>query len=107
MRASLFEQIKQAFIFWLARRLPDCKTITPKLSESIDKRPDLWTRLLIQLHMFTCGPCRTYLHQIKFISKALHAADDRFRSEADQRVELSTPAKERLKRSLQNAMETA
>jgi hypothetical protein len=104
MRASLFERIKQAFIFWLARRLPDCKTITPKLSESIDQRPDLWMQLLIQLHMFTCGPCRTYLYQIKFISKVLHAAEDRLRSDHDQRVGLSTPAKERLKRSIQNAV---
>ena len=104
MKQSLLESIKLTIIHWLARRLPDCKTITPKLGESLDHKLKLWTRLIMQLHMFTCGPCRRYLHQIKFIKKAVRAADERLRIDPDSRIGLNPDAKNRIRQNLRNAL---
>ena len=104
MKQSLLESIKLTIIHWLARRLPDCKTITPKLGESLDHELDLRTRLIMKLHMFTCGPCRKYLHQIEFIKKAVHAADERLESEPDPRIRLSEDAKIRIRHNLREVL---
>jgi len=104
MKPSLIERIKLAIFYCLARRLPDCKTITPKLSESLDRKFDLWSRLIMNLHMFTCGPCRRYLHQVRFVKEAMNAVDDRLQSDPDSRVRLSADAKDRIRQNLQREL---
>lgn len=103
MKQSLIESTKLTIIHWLVRHLPDCRTITPKLGESLDRRLDLWTRFVLNLHIFTCGPCRRYLHQIKFIKEAVDIANERLQNDTDARVQLSAEAKDRIKRSLSAA----
>lgn len=107
MKQSLLESIKLTTILWLARRLPDCKTITPKLGESLDRNLDLWTRLIMKLHLFTCGPCRRYLHQIKFVKEAVRMAAEHLKNNSDARVELSAEAKDRIKLRLSAATDLA
>lgn len=104
MKRSLIESIKLTIIHWLARRLPDCKTITPKLGESLDRKLSLWTRLILKLHIFTCGPCRRYLHQIKFIKEAVQTSDERLSGDADARIHLSNDAKNRIRHNLQKEL---
>ena len=104
MKQSLLESIKLTILHWLARRLPDCKTITPKLGESLDRKLDLWTWFIMKLHMFTCGPCRRYLNQIKFIKKAVHKAGERLSGDADPRIRLSTDAKNRIRQNLRKEL---
>ncbi len=104
MKQSLLESIKLTNLHWLARRLPDCKTITPRLGDSLDGKLDVWTRFTMKLHMFTCGPCRRYLDQIKFIKKAVHKAGERLSSDSDPRLRLSTNAKNRIRQSLRKEL---
>ena len=104
MKQSLLESIKLTIIHLLARLLPDCKTITPKLGESLDRKLGLWTRLIMKLHMFTCGPCRRYLHQIKLIKEAVHKVDERLSGDANPRISLSTDAKDRIRQNLRKEL---
>jgi len=98
MKLGIVEKIKRAFIFWLARRLPDCKTITPKLGESLDCKLSLRTRISLKLHMFTCGPCASYFEQIKYLSKVMQEHDERLMNDDDGRsFRLSLDTKEALK----------
>lgn len=103
MNQGVIEKIKWAIIFWLARRLPDCKTVTPKLGESLDRKLPLKTRLVLKLHMFTCGPCARYLKQIKYLKDAMHVHDERLRNE-DSSQKLRDEAKASMKEKLRLQM---
>lgn len=76
MSNGLFAKLKRFMINWLARRLPDCKSMTRKLSESIDRTPRWREALVMKLHLFTCDACERYLGQIKFLKQAVHAHGD-------------------------------
>ena len=103
MNQGVIEKIKWAIIFWLARRLPDCKTVTPKLGESLDRKLPLKTRLVLKLHMFTCGPCARYLKQIKYLKDAMHAHDKQLKNE-DSSQKLRDEAKASTKEKLRLQM---
>ena len=102
MKQTLFEKIKWAFIFWLARRLPDCKTITWTLGESLDRKLSLRERIQMRLHLFTCAACARYLKQIEFLREAVQAQNEKL-IEEDSSVNLSFAAKERLKNALKSS----
>lgn len=104
------EKLKWEFIFFLARRLPDCKTITPMLSESLDRKLSLREKTVMRLHLFTCAACQNYVKQIKFIREALQLREERFAREANSQngAESSVPrlrkeARERMKNALKEA----
>lgn len=102
MKLTLFEKIKWKFIFWLARRLPDCKTITPTLGESLDRKLSLREKIQMRLHLFTCDACARYLKQIEFLREAVQAQNEKL-IEEDSSVNLSLAAKERLKNALKSS----
>jgi predicted anti-sigma-YlaC factor YlaD len=77
MYKGRFQKIKQAFILWLARRLPDCKRMTRSLGESLDREMSMLEKLVIKLHLFTCDACRRYLEQIAFTKTAVHEHGER------------------------------
>jgi len=100
MKNGIIEKINRAFIFWLARRLPDCKTITPKLGESLDRKLPLKTKITLKLHMLTCRPCARYFEQVKYLSEAMHAQEDRLVNDDNPAFKLSIDIKEALKERL-------
>ena len=73
MGNTVFGKIKWAIIFWLARRMPDCKKMTPLFGETLDRKPTLRERIVMRLHLFTCDACSRYLRHITFLKKAMHA----------------------------------
>ena len=94
MLHSLVAKLKWQLIVFLARRLPDCKTITPTLSESIDRKLGLRERIVTRLHLFTCEACVRYVEQIRFLNNIIHThSHDLDRSSAT----LDDSAKERMK----------
>ena len=101
MGNTVLEKIKWAIIFWLARRLPDCKAITPLLGETIDRKPTVREKIVMRLHLFTCEACGRYLGQIKFLKEAMHIHTEKL-LDADQfsTAVLSSEAKARLKELL-------
>jgi hypothetical protein len=105
MKQGMLEKIKWVFIFWLARRLPDCKTITPKFGESLDHKLPFKTRLTLKLHLLTCDACARYLKQIKYLSEAMHAQEERLISEDEiSSPKLSANVKEALKEKIRLQM---
>ncbi|MEQ1765079.1 MAG: zf-HC2 domain-containing protein [Pyrinomonadaceae bacterium] len=95
MDSTIIGKLKWQLILFLARRLPDCKTLTPTLSESIDRKLSLKERIVVRLHLFTCEACVRYLEQIRLLHDLIH----------DHRSEqvmssLNETAKERMKAAL-------
>jgi predicted anti-sigma-YlaC factor YlaD len=77
MSNEIFQKLKWMLILWLARRLPDCRQMTQRVGESLDRRMNLRDRILIKLHLFTCEACERYLEQVTFLKEALHVHGER------------------------------
>ena len=94
---SLKQRIEWAVIVWLARRLPDCKTMTERMGRTLDEPAGLRERIIQRLHLYTCQGCRRYLEQISFLRRAF-----RFREQdpAADGPGLSDEAKDRIKTRL-------
>jgi len=102
MPRAFTAKLKLQLILALARRLPDCKTITPKLGESVDRKLSYRDRVINRLHLFTCEACRRYVEQIRFLHTALAvAAKD---PEIFPTAKLSSEAKERLKKVISSSI---
>lgn len=103
MKQSIFQKIRMQFIFWLARRLPDCKTITPTLGESLDRRLSAREKIEMRLHLFTCQACARYIEQVKFLREAVHLREEKLEEiERASSMRLSDEAKLRLKNALKS-----
>lgn len=97
MFSAILGKIKWQIILFLARRLPDCKTVTPTLSESIDRKLSFKERMTIRLHLFTCEACVRYLEQIRVLHDLFH----KYQSELERSAStLNDDAKARLKSAL-------
>lgn len=103
MKQSLFEKLKWSIIFWLARRLPDCKTLTPTIGESLDRKLSLKEKINVKLHLMTCDACANYLKQIKFLHQACQVQEMILIKGKDvSKTKLSAEAKERIKNALKS-----
>ena len=103
MKQSILEKLKWSFIFWLARRLPDCKTITPTISESIDRQISVREKITIKLHFITCDACSNYLKQVKFLRQAMQVQEKIFMDGKDiSNSKMSAEAKARIKKALKS-----
>ena len=101
MKQSILEKVKWLFIFWLARRLPDCKIITPIIGKSIDRKISLREKITIKLHFLTCKACANYLKQIKFLRQAMQIQEKVFTNGNDvSNAKMSAEAKDRIKKAL-------
>lgn len=97
------EKLKWSFIFWLARRLPDCQTLTPTFSESLDRDLTLREKIVMKLHLFTCEACKNYVNQLKFMREAFHVKEKFFASTEEPAPQLSFDARERMKSALRTS----
>ena len=101
MGQTLREKLRWRLIFFLARRLPDCKAITPTLGEMNDRDLSFRERIVVRLHLFTCEACRRYVEQIKFLHEALLERERLIEAAAEASgTALSDDAKERIRRVL-------
>jgi hypothetical protein len=100
---QLFQRIKQEAIFWLARRLPTCKEIAPRMSESLDRRLSLGERVTLNLHLHICIWCVRYMEQIRSLRRISSHYDAALieNSIASTEQSLSPESRERLNRALQ------
>lgn len=64
--------MKLAMIFWLARRLPDCRATAPYLSASLDERLPLTRQIKVKLHLLVCEMCVRYRQQLIFLRESVH-----------------------------------
>ncbi len=85
--------IKNLYLFWLARRLPTCKDILPDISRAMDERLSLRRWIVLKLHLHICEMCLRYEKQLQLIREAVQ-------KEPETRG-LSADAREHIKRALQ------
>ncbi len=90
-------KLKWQLILFLARRLPDCKTLTPTFSASIDRPLTIKEKFVTKLHLFTCEACTLYLEQIRLIHNFIH---DHIPAVDQTNSSLNDAAKERMKAML-------
>jgi predicted anti-sigma-YlaC factor YlaD len=98
---NLFQKIKMQMIFRLARRLPDCKHITPLFSESLDRPVTLREKIVIRLHLYVCDACKSYVENLKFMREVFQEQERQFEEEKIN-VSLSPEARERIKKALKS-----
>lgn len=96
---EFFQKLKKPFINWLAKRLPDCKSLTPIFSESLDRRPILREKIVMRLHLLTCSACKNYISNLKFMREVFHEQEKRLEEDKFS-ISLSPEARERIKNSL-------
>lgn len=100
MFQTLIGKLKWQLILFLARRLPECKAITPTLSESIDRKLTFKESIVTRLHLFTCEACVLYVKQIRLLQDIVHTHQPDL-ERANPSLDLS--AKERMKALLSSA----
>ena len=103
MGDGIFQKLKWVFILWLARRLPDCKQMTRRLGESLDRKVSFQEKLIMRLHLFTCEACERYLEQVTFLKEAMHIHGEHEPEAAEfSSPALSAEARDRIKSVLRN-----
>lgn len=99
MDQTLGGKLKWQIILVLARRLPDCKTITPTFSALLDRKLTFKESVVTRLHLFTCEACVLYLEQIRFLHEFIH----KHQPEISLSATLPDSAKQRMKTALTSA----
>jgi len=92
---------------WLIRITPTCRDIVRLISDDMDHPLPLGTRLKIRVHFLICKWCDRYRRQLLFMRNALRRHPDRLAG-AEPPADspgLSSDARERIKRTLQDRSE--
>jgi hypothetical protein len=98
---TLRERLKRAVIFWLARRLPTCKELAPRMSATLDQTLSLRERIELKLHLMICEWCARYQQQLHLLREASrHYSAPPEDGPPAASPALSAEARERLKRAL-------
>ena len=101
MKLGWYDKIRQAFRYFLLRRLPTCGNTVELISLSLE-RPLTWReRLALKLHLWVCVWCLWYLKQLQIMRQTMRAIGGET-PELDYLAApaLSSSARERIKRQL-------
>jgi hypothetical protein len=91
-------KLKQAWIIWLAGKLPPCAEIIRIGSESFERPLTLRERIQVKLHFLICEWCERFMRQARLLREALHHHPEDV--EKPSPAKLSPEARARIKRSL-------
>jgi hypothetical protein len=98
MSESVSQKLKTWIMDLLARFLPDCKSMTPLIGESLDRKLTIREKIVMKLHLITCQACANYLSNLKFMREVFQLQEKR--RDENLAVSLSADAKERIKKAL-------
>ncbi len=97
----MFEKIKQRYMFWLLRLLPNCDQTTRLMSDAMDRSLSLKQRILMGLHLHVCDWCKQYRNQIALLRQVFRrSATEEKEEDVFPDASLSSEAKKRIKRSI-------
>jgi hypothetical protein len=88
----------EKMVGFIARITPPCHDITRLLSQSMDRRLPLRTRLAIRLHFEICVWCKRYGQQLAAIRKASRSVPER--AKKISQVSLPEQARKRIKEAV-------
>lgn len=95
---ALYDKARHAVRYFLLRRLPTCKDLTPIMSQSLERRLTLRERVVLRAHLYTCAWCEWYLRQIAELHEGC-ATRDQYDESAGPA--LSDEARERIRKALE------
>jgi len=81
----------------------NCKAVTRMVSGSMDRKLPFYQRMGIRMHLLMCKLCSRYRRQLLFLRETirLQAASS---EEIESAIVLPPGARERIKRSIRNAL---
>jgi hypothetical protein len=81
----------------------NCKAVTRMVSESMDRKLPFYQRIGIRMHLLMCRLCSRYRRQLSFLRETirLQAASS---EDIESAIVLPPGARERIKRSIRNAL---
>jgi len=95
-------RIRKAARVWLLRRQPPCKEMVPLMSQSLERSLSLGERWSLRLHLLVCTWCVLYLAQIRFLRQLVRLNDESVSEETSVPFRLSSEARARIARSINN-----
>lgn len=103
MFSDLIAKLKLQAIFWLARRLPVCREVTPWMSERLDQPLPLGREIKLRLHFLVCDFCRHYQNQLLALRNAVQTMSNSTQEpDPTDQPRLSADARERMKNALKD-----
>lgn len=100
MAEGILQKIKMEATFWLGRRLPACKELTPWMSEALDSKLSLRRRITLKLHIMICVWCKRYQEQLFFLRETAQHYAKEVEEKSATTPALSAEARQRLKATL-------
>ena len=80
----------------------NCKDVSLKVSESLDRNLPLYERMLIRIHMMMCRYCARFQQQLFLVRQIARYAEP-LENVTEDSVKLSEDARARLKQTLKSA----
>ena len=82
----------------------NCQAVTRMVSESLDRKLPFYQRMGIRMHLLMCKLCSRYRRQLLLLRETirLEAASS---EDIESAIVLPPGARERIKRSIQNALD--
>ena len=80
----------------------NCKDVSLKVSESLDRKLPFYQRMMIRFHMMMCRYCARFQQQLLLIKQIARYAKP-LESTTEDSVKLSEDARSRLKQTLKSA----
>lgn len=80
----------------------NCKKVTRMVSDSLDHKLPLYQRFGIRIHLMMCKFCSRYKDQLLLMRKII-GPKMMDKKETDLSIKLSSKARERIKRLMQNS----
>jgi hypothetical protein len=100
LKGKKLNKLRQAWIIWLAGKLPPCAEIIRIGSESLEQPIALRKRVQVKLHVLFCEWCERYLRQARLLRETLHHHPEDV--ERTPPAKLSPQARSRIARSLRD-----
>ena len=76
---------------------PSCDVITKKISESMDNKISLGSRILITIHLMGCKLCLRFIDQLLTMQNLIKGYNERIEKE---QLKLNSEARTRIKQTL-------
>ena len=93
-------RFQTALVKFIGKRTPKCREVVRILSQSLDSKLPLKTRIQLRFHYLICAWCQRYEKQLHELHKFARAVPDHV--EEMSMESLSSESKERMKQALRN-----
>jgi hypothetical protein len=105
MSLNPYNHLRHAVRYFLLRRLPTCRDVTPLMSQSMERPLTIRERVVLTLHLWICVWCVWYLEHLHKIRGVVTEESVEASVESSSEPGLPQDARDRLKSALRIARE--